>query len=483
MKPRIFIGSSVEGLTAAYSIQQNLTYDAEVTVWDQGVFELSSTTIESLMEILEKVDFGVFVFSDDDVTKIRNVEKNTVRDNVLFEFGLFVGKLGRKRVFFVTPMNADLHIPTDLLGITAGKYDTQREDESLQAATGPVSHQIRQIIKKLGRVAGGSETAEPSEDKSEIIDNDEDWYQDFDAKSYPAAIKKLKAKIRKEEDESQKLELKYWQAYCEFKMNEKTGVAALQKLKEDNKKKLLAYTAIGRIYFWEDYLDEAIEVLEEGLKAFKKNEHILKIYAETISKRDGVDAGIQFIQEKQMNDSVELNLELSNFIEDKEDKEAARKIVHALYEKHPNDKKVKFRYAKLAIDLKENEIALFLLNSLTNQYPEEYEYWGYLSNCCVNLKLYDLALSANRKAEEYSKGEEAWIIANTGNMLKNQGFYTESISYLQKALEIDDKSEYAHNRLATALKKQAEESKTVDEKVREGRKKIRNYSPDDEEES
>ena len=74
MKPRIFIGSSVEGLTAAYSVQQNLTHDAEITVWDQGVFELSKTTIESLMNVLKQSDFGIFIFSPDDISKIRNKE-------------------------------------------------------------------------------------------------------------------------------------------------------------------------------------------------------------------------------------------------------------------------------------------------------------------------------------------------------------------------------------------------------------------------
>jgi predicted nucleotide-binding protein len=128
MKPRVFIGSSVEGLSIAYSIQQNLTHDAEVTVWDQGVFELSSATIESLLKILDDSDFGIFVFSNDDIKQIRGKELNTIRDNVLFEFGLFIGKLSRERVYFIIPTDTELHLPTDLLGITPGKFDPNRED-------------------------------------------------------------------------------------------------------------------------------------------------------------------------------------------------------------------------------------------------------------------------------------------------------------------------------------------------------------------
>ncbi len=81
MKPKVFIGSSVEGLSVAYAIQQNLTRDAEPTVWDQGVFELSRTTIESLTASLDASDFGVFVFSPDDVVTMRGKENNAVRDN------------------------------------------------------------------------------------------------------------------------------------------------------------------------------------------------------------------------------------------------------------------------------------------------------------------------------------------------------------------------------------------------------------------
>jgi predicted nucleotide-binding protein len=137
MKPRIFIGSSVEGLSVAYAIQQNLTHDAEPTVWDQGVFDLSKTSIESLTKAVDESDFGVFVFSPDDITKMRGNDVNSIRDNVIFEFGLFTGRLGRDRVFFVKPDGLDMHLPTDLLGMAPGSYNPNREDGRLQAATGP----------------------------------------------------------------------------------------------------------------------------------------------------------------------------------------------------------------------------------------------------------------------------------------------------------------------------------------------------------
>lgn len=92
-KPSIFIASTVESLDIADECNVNLDHQAEVTVWKHG-FDLSQSTIDSLVKKAESVDFAIFIFTPDDVTTIRDQQKNTVRDNIVFELGLFVGTLG-----------------------------------------------------------------------------------------------------------------------------------------------------------------------------------------------------------------------------------------------------------------------------------------------------------------------------------------------------------------------------------------------------
>src|SRR4029450_6396255 len=115
MKDSLFIGSCSEDLNVAYAIQRNLDPNFEVTVWTQGIFQLSQFTMESILDALDTSDFGVFVFAPNDITKMREAEYQTVRDNVLFELGLFIGRLGRERSFIILPRSIEnFHLPTDL---------------------------------------------------------------------------------------------------------------------------------------------------------------------------------------------------------------------------------------------------------------------------------------------------------------------------------------------------------------------------------
>jgi hypothetical protein len=150
MKPRMFIGSSVEQLDLAYAAQDNLEHDVEGTVWTQGIFGLSRSSLASLIDVLDESDFGLFIFAPDDVTTIRDATKRTVRDNVVFELGLFIGRLGSERCFTMVPRGTeDLHLPTDLIGMAPAEFASDRSDGNLQAALGPACNRVRKAVKAL----------------------------------------------------------------------------------------------------------------------------------------------------------------------------------------------------------------------------------------------------------------------------------------------------------------------------------------------
>ena len=52
---------------------------AECVLWNQGVFEIGSSTLETLLQAITEYDFAVFVFGPDDSVKIREIEAKTTR--------------------------------------------------------------------------------------------------------------------------------------------------------------------------------------------------------------------------------------------------------------------------------------------------------------------------------------------------------------------------------------------------------------------
>lgn len=155
-KPRIFIASSVESLDVADAINVNLEHQAEVTVWKNG-FKLSSTSIDSLVEKSAIMDFAIFIFTPDDLATIRDQSKYIVRDNVLFELGLFTGTLGKDRCFIVKPRDVELHFPTDLLGLTPADYDGDRSDGDLASAVNYPCVLIKKQVAEVGLISQDAE--------------------------------------------------------------------------------------------------------------------------------------------------------------------------------------------------------------------------------------------------------------------------------------------------------------------------------------
>jgi len=149
-KPRIFIASSSESLDVAEAVNVNLDHDFEVTIWKNGTFKLSSSTIDDLVEKSSAVDFALFIFTPDDISTIRDRDEHIVRDNVIFEMGLFVGSIGKPRSFILKPREVEMHLPTDLLGVTPADYDSARSDGDLVSATNRACSLIKSEADRLG---------------------------------------------------------------------------------------------------------------------------------------------------------------------------------------------------------------------------------------------------------------------------------------------------------------------------------------------
>src|SRR5579859_1471750 len=99
-KPRIFIGSSTEGKAIAEQVKNELSDMAECKIWYKQ-FDLGSSAFEELANKLSLYDYGILIATGDDITQSRKATKHSVRDNIVFEFGLFSGRLGRQRSFLM----------------------------------------------------------------------------------------------------------------------------------------------------------------------------------------------------------------------------------------------------------------------------------------------------------------------------------------------------------------------------------------------
>lgn len=124
---KIFIGSSSESLKTAQIIQSYFDRLHDCIIWEDKFFELNQSTYDNLCKKVLEFDYAIFVGGiDDAVIRIKkNNMKIGIRDNVYFEFGLYVGTLTKDRVFFM--VNKKVSIASDFLGVTLLYYNDKKE--------------------------------------------------------------------------------------------------------------------------------------------------------------------------------------------------------------------------------------------------------------------------------------------------------------------------------------------------------------------
>jgi len=144
MKRKIFIGSSKEGSSIAKivknQIESTCSHWLEPIIWcDNNVFNLNQSTLHSLIRNSRKHEYGIFIATRDDFLIKRWKKSKTMRDNVLFELGLFLGSLGFTRIFLIAERKIGL--PSDYAGITISIFDKTKKNS--------LEEEIDKIIKTI----------------------------------------------------------------------------------------------------------------------------------------------------------------------------------------------------------------------------------------------------------------------------------------------------------------------------------------------
>lgn len=146
-KKRIFIGSSTEELDLANAAKTILEFekDFEVTiwneeVWEKAVFRLNNNYLNDLIRATLQFDFGILIGTKDDKVEVRGNEELQPRDNILFELGLFIGRLGLNNCAFL--IDKEIKLLSDIKGISLARFERDNMDTFTKAII-----QIKDLFK------------------------------------------------------------------------------------------------------------------------------------------------------------------------------------------------------------------------------------------------------------------------------------------------------------------------------------------------
>lgn len=140
--PLLLIGSSNESIEIAQYLAKLIRNESqnqiEVHLWTD-VFPPGRSYLESLTSGLDDWDFALFLLTPDDHVISREVTRPAPRDNIIFEAGLCMGRLGRTRTLLLVPREPEqLKRPSDLSGIELLFYE-ESIGEQLEKLLGIIS--------------------------------------------------------------------------------------------------------------------------------------------------------------------------------------------------------------------------------------------------------------------------------------------------------------------------------------------------------
>lgn len=325
----------------------------------------------------------------------------------------------------------------------------------------PFSDKQQSAIEK---VEDSNEEVEGS--KHESNKPDTSWGEAFFAKDYPRACEILRDMISREEDSQKKTEHRAILGHTMFMQDKQSGIKYFDELIRTDGNDATVYYWYGMSFFWDGDYPKAADVLLAGIEQHPKDPQLPDSLASTFQKQSKSFQAIEVLQKNidQNPTFAKSYRSLAQILVDIDMPEQAINCCKIGMRQCPQDEDLYIKYLEITPKDGSTKERMFAYLRLCKIKPDNHRYWGLLGNEYLELGFDDMAIEAYYKANTLAKEKEAWILANIGNIMKNQGFYTRGAEFLQQAVSIDPNSQYTHERLGVALKK-AKEQQVEQDKI------------------
>ena len=155
MSYKIFIASSGNSRDWAGDLQESLENttpeEFQFEVWDQDIFHPSSFILSDLIRRASSCSAAIFIFAPDDQIIINGQQHTITRDNVIFELGLFTGRIGLDKVIILSPSDTkNYRLLSDLDGLQTFRFSFKpHHDNNRLSALGPTVNGIKRHLERV----------------------------------------------------------------------------------------------------------------------------------------------------------------------------------------------------------------------------------------------------------------------------------------------------------------------------------------------
>jgi tetratricopeptide (TPR) repeat protein len=326
---------------------------------------------------------------------------------------------------------------------TKDGYAASTASDSAGADSAPVpSEEMQSIIEKT------------KDSETEGNEPDTNWTEPFFAEDYARAREILRNVISGEEDPHKQTELRALLGHVMFEEDKQRGVEYFEELIRTGENASVVYEWYGLSYIFAGDYPKAKKVFLAGSKQNPANPELSAQLGMALQRNGEYTQAVEVLLEniRQNPQFGRSYRTLAQILVDIDMPDQALNCYRIGMQHCPQDADLIEEYVKILPEQDAAKERMSAYLSLVNIKPENPTYWTLLGNEYIQLGFHDMALEAYHKGNALAEEKEAWILANIGNIMNNQGFFSRGAVFLERAASINPSSQYAHERLGKALK-------------------------------